>query len=72
MLKSLTEQYALRAREYSDSVAGLGRYHDIGPEVLKRFKEIKRKRGLCRDIEEKFDLYIANLEQSSTDSRIAG
>ena len=35
MLKSLLEQYARRAREFSDSVALLGRHNSVGPDVLK-------------------------------------
>ena len=58
MLKSLSEEYARRAREFSDTVALLGRYNHVGPEVLKLFKKIKRQRALCGDVEEKFERYI--------------
>jgi hypothetical protein len=47
LLKSLSEHYARRAREFSESVALLGRHNSVGPEVLKLFKKIKRQRGLC-------------------------
>ena len=58
MLKSLSEQYARRAREFSDSVAFLGRHNSVGPEVLKHFRKIKRHRGLCRDAEENLERYL--------------
>ena len=52
MLKSLSEQYSRRAREFSDSVALLGGHNSVGPEVLKLFRKIKRQRELCRDAEQ--------------------
>jgi hypothetical protein len=64
MLRSLSEQYALRAREFSDKVALLGQYDHIGREVLKLFKEIKRQRELCSDAEEKLERY---LQQENSD-----
>jgi hypothetical protein len=57
-LKSLSEQYARRAREFSDSVALLGRHDSLGPEILKLFKKIKRQRELCSDAEQKLERYI--------------
>ena len=47
MLKSLSEQYARRARELSDSVALLGRHDHISPELLGLLDRIKRLRELC-------------------------
>jgi hypothetical protein len=58
LLKSLSEKYARRAREFSDTVALLGRHEHLGPEVLKLFKEIKLQRALCRNAEEKFERYL--------------
>ena len=58
LLKSLSEQYARRAREFSDSVALLGRHNSVGPEVLQLFKKIKHQRELCGDAEEKLERYI--------------
>jgi hypothetical protein len=58
LLKSLSEQYARRAREFADAVALLGRHNSVGPQVLKLFKEIKRQRELCSDAEEKLERYI--------------
>jgi len=58
MLKSLSEQYARRAREFSDAVALLGRHESVGPDVLKLFKKIKRQHQLCGDAEGKLERYI--------------
>jgi len=69
MLKSLSEQYARRAREFSDTVALLGGYNHVGPEVLRLFKEIKRQRTLCGDAEERFERY---LEQEGENHKAAG
>lgn len=66
LLKSLSEQYARRAREFSDSVALLGRHNSIGPDVLKLFKKIKRQRELCRAAEKKLERYI---QQDVEDSK---
>ena len=58
MLKSLSEQYARRAREFADAVALLGRHNSVGPEVLKLCKKIKRQRELCGDAEEQLERFI--------------
>jgi hypothetical protein len=58
LLKSLSEQYARRARQFSDSVALLGRHNSVGPEVMKLFKKIQRQRELCGDAEQKLERYI--------------
>jgi hypothetical protein len=68
-LKSLSEQYARRAREFSDSVALLGRHNSVGPEVLKLFKKIKRQREMCGDAEEKLGRHI---KREIEDSRSPG
>jgi hypothetical protein len=58
MLRELSQLYARRARELSESVARLGQYHDIGPELLALIKEIRQQRSLCDEIAEKVDRYI--------------
>jgi hypothetical protein len=67
LLKSLSEQYARRAREFSDAVALLGRHNSAGPEVLKLFKKIQRRHELCSDAEEKLERYI---QQEIVDSEV--
>jgi hypothetical protein len=56
MLRSLSEQYARRAR-LSDAVALLGRHEEIGPE-LGLVKRITRLRELCGEAEAKLARYI--------------
>ena len=58
MLKSLSEQYARRAREFADSVALLGHHNSVGPKVLKLCKKIKRQRELCGDAEKQLERFI--------------
>jgi hypothetical protein len=65
MLQSLSELYARRAREFSDTVASLGRYHQIEPGLLDLFAEIRRKRHLCVDAEEKLARYLDEVRNAS-------
>jgi hypothetical protein len=69
MLKSRSEKYARRAREFSDTVALLGQHGEVTPEFLKLFSEIRRQRTLCRDAEEKFEQY---LRQERDNPKVAG
>jgi hypothetical protein len=71
MMRSLSEQYARRAREFSDTVALLGHHDHIGPEVLKLFKEIKRQRALCGDAEEKLERYLRQENDHARESGAA-
>jgi hypothetical protein len=58
MLRRLTELYARRAREYSETVARLGTQFCVRPELFDLMLEIRRKRRLCDEAEEKFDRYL--------------
>jgi hypothetical protein len=58
MLKSLTEKYARRAREFSDTVALLGHHAEVTPEFLGLFKKIKHRRALCADAENEIEQYL--------------
>jgi hypothetical protein len=58
LLKTLAEKYALRAREFSDTVALLGHHAEVTPEVLELFKKIKLRRGLCADAEKEIEQYL--------------
>ena len=49
------ELYALRAREFSDAVAGLGRHQQIERELLVLLQEIKRLRALCDEAAAELD-----------------
>ena len=59
MWRRLAEVYAIRAREFSDAVARLGRHGQIGPEFLALIDEIKRRRGLCDAVAAELDRYIS-------------
>lgn len=64
----LTEQYALRAREFADAVASLGRYSQIGPEVVALMKEIRWWRSLCFEAAERFEQYV---QENNADAQSA-
>jgi len=59
LLQKILEIYALRAREFSDGVACLGRHDQIGPEFIALIDEIKRRRGLCDEAAAELDRYIS-------------
>ena len=65
MLKSLSEQYACRAREFSDTVARLAPHKDISPEVLGLLREIKRRHELCCDAEQRLERYVQQDDDES-------
>ena len=58
----LTEVYARRAREFSEAVALLGSYREIGPELLHHMQEIRRRRGLCFEAAERFERYVHDVK----------
>ena len=66
MVRKLVELYALRAREFSDAVARLGRHQQIGPETLGLIQEIERLRGLCDAAATELDRYIS--QRAKTDA----
>jgi hypothetical protein len=47
VLRELIQNYALWAREFSDSVARLGRFDRIGPSFIGAMNEVERCRALC-------------------------
>ena len=54
----MTELYARRAREFSEAVALLGRYRQIGPEVVALMEEIRRLHILCCEEAERFERFV--------------
>jgi hypothetical protein len=58
MLRSLSEQYARRACELSDTVARLGRHEEIGPELVGLLRRITQLRELCGEAEAKLGRYV--------------
>jgi hypothetical protein len=69
LLKSLSEKYARRAREFADTLALLGQHNEVTPEFVQLFGQIKRQRALCRDAEEKVERY---LQHESGNAKAAG
>jgi hypothetical protein len=55
--------YALRAREFSDAVARLGRHKQISPEFSALIAEIERLRGLCDAAAADLDRYVSQRAQ---------
>ena len=47
MRHDLVQTYAVRAREFSDAVASLGRHTHIGQAFLEAIQETKRLHTLC-------------------------
>jgi hypothetical protein len=58
MWRDLVRAYALRAREFSDTVAKLGTYVDTGPEFTAQILEIEKRRAICQEAADQLDLYI--------------
>jgi hypothetical protein len=58
------ELYAIRAREFADAVAGLGRQQQIEQELLLLLGEIKRLRGLCDEAAAEFDRQTSQRSES--------
>jgi hypothetical protein len=49
----LVQRYAIRAREFSDTVAALGRGAHFGPiECVEQLEEIRTRRALCDEAAE--------------------
>jgi hypothetical protein len=59
------ELYAIRAREFSDAVAGLGR-HQIERELSVLLREIKRLRGLCDEAAAELERQSYKADESAT------
>jgi|SRR5215831_14158748 len=58
MLHELLRLYAIRAREFSDAVAHLGRHDHVGSEFWSLVKEIKKRQQSCISTGEELDRFI--------------
>jgi len=55
----LVQRYAIRAREFSDAVAALGREAPLGPASSQELlKEIRSRRDLCNEVADEFERYV--------------
>ena len=59
MLRKIVEVYALRARQYSDAVALLGRHDHTSPELLALAQKLKRLQALCDEAAGEFEQYVS-------------
>jgi hypothetical protein len=59
MWRELAQRYAIRAREFSDAVAALGREAHLGPEASREaVNEVRRRRDLCNEAADEFERYL--------------
>ena len=59
MWLELVQSYAIRAREFSDAVAALGREAPLGPASSQELlKEIMSRRDLCNEVADEFERYV--------------
>ena len=56
--QQVVEGYAIRAREYADAVARLGRIGQSGPELIPLMEDIKTRYALCGAAGDELDQYI--------------
>jgi hypothetical protein len=66
--RELVKQYAIRAREFSDAVAALGRGTHTEPVASRELlKEIRTRRGLCNEVADEVEGYL-NPKGAAADS----
>jgi hypothetical protein len=66
MLREISERYARRAREFSDAVARLGQYPEVGPGILEVIQEIMRRRHCCDTAAAELHEYIKREKSQHT------
>jgi hypothetical protein len=60
--RELAQLYAIRAREFSETVARLGQIEETGPDLMRLLREINRRRALCSSAAEELDRYVVQKE----------
>jgi hypothetical protein len=63
--RQVIERYAIRAREFSDAVALIGRHQQITHEFLGLLREIKRLRELCDEAAAELDRLVSQTGASA-------
>jgi hypothetical protein len=59
MWRELVQRYAIRAREFSDTVAALGRQAHSGSEASRKLlEEIRTRRDLCNEVANEIERYL--------------
>jgi hypothetical protein len=65
MWQKLVQAYALRSREYSDTVACLGSCPEDGPELSELLDEINRRKMLCDGAADELNCYVVSHPSTS-------
>jgi len=65
LLRFLTESYASRALDFSDTVACLGQYIFFEQKIPELLAEIQRKRHLCEAAEENLVQHLEKMRNGS-------
>ena len=61
MWRKLVQRYAILAREFSDTVAALGRQAHPGSEASRKLlEEIRTRRDLCNEVADEIEQYLKN------------
>jgi hypothetical protein len=68
MWRDLVTAYALRAREFSDAVAKLGKHEDADPEFINLMIEIKRRMAICQEAADELDRHIERQHREGASS----
>ena len=59
------EHWIKNGAQPSDTVARLGKHHEITPEVLGLLEEIRQRRSLCAEAFEKLERYLEQKQAHS-------
>jgi hypothetical protein len=65
MWLALVMQYAIRTREFSDTVARLGRHRELDEECLVLLTEINTLCELCKSAQDELHRYVDNVVGST-------
>jgi hypothetical protein len=65
MWEELVRDYALRTRLLANAVAGLGQYHELGPEARQALAEVERLDTSCRAAADALHRYAAGSARSA-------
>jgi hypothetical protein len=71
-MRTIIEIYAMRAREFSDAVARLGKHKLVTPEFLQAIAEINARHALCISAKEQLDELIRMKANSADRERPMG
>jgi hypothetical protein len=67
-LHELMQEYALRTREFSNVVARLGQFNNVGAALLDAMEEIEELRSVCMGAGNELNRYIEANRESPTET----